>query len=415
MKRWNGGNIGKKKVISVATASSLSGMWDLSTIQKEAGASNWSAVPNIPTTFSTSSITTTSVVLSFTQPAGIGTISNYEYALSTNGGATYGAFTALSPADASSPITITGLSSSTSYRIKIRAVNQYGPGGESTETISFTTAAPITSSLEYLVIAGGGGGGSRHSGGGGAGGYRSSVIGAASGGGASAEAVMSVSLGSTYTVTIGGGGAGNPNGGSGQSGSSGGSSSLGSITSTGGGFGGGNFVTGGNGGSGGGGGYCPSGGEGGNGTSGQGYSGSWGCSDYDGGGGGGAGGGGGNNVSRAGGSGVSSPITGSSVTRAGGGGGGSWSAGGGAGGAGGGGNGGSGAGSNATANTGSGGGGGGGSGGNGYGGGNGASGLVVVRWSNSFNAATSTTGSPTYSNTGGYHIYTFTGSGSITI
>ena len=48
--------------------------------------------------------------------------------------------------------------------------------------------------------------------------------------------------------------------------------------------------------------------------------------------------------------------------------------------------------------------------------GNGGSGIVVLRWESSFPAATSTTGSPTYNNgAGGYHVYTFTGSGSITI
>jgi len=46
-------------------------------------------------------------------------------------------------------------------------------------------------------------------------------------------------------------------------------------------------------------------------------------------------------------------------------------------------------------------------------GGNGGSGIVIVRYADTF-AAASTTGSPTYTNTGGYHIYKFTGSGSIT-
>jgi hypothetical protein len=47
-------------------------------------------------------------------------------------------------------------------------------------------------------------------------------------------------------------------------------------------------------------------------------------------------------------------------------------------------------------------------------GGNGGSGFVCIRYPNTFAAAASTTGSPTISNTGGYRIYQWTGSGSIT-
>ena len=61
---------------------------------------------------------------------------------------------------------------------------------------------------------------------------------------------------------------------------------------------------------------------------------------------------------------------------------------------------------------------GGGGGGGGYNGGlvggAGGSGVVVVRYPDSFLAATSTTGSPTITNPTGYRVYTFTASGSIT-
>jgi hypothetical protein len=40
--------------------------------------------------------------------------------------------------------------------------------------------------------------------------------------------------------------------------------------------------------------------------------------------------------------------------------------------------------------------------------------VVVLRYSNVYALAASTTGSPSYSNSGGFHIYRFTGSGSIT-
>jgi hypothetical protein len=45
---------------------------------------------------------------------------------------------------------------------------------------------------------------------------------------------------------------------------------------------------------------------------------------------------------------------------------------------------------------------------------NGGSGVVILRYADSFSLATATTGSPTVATTGGYRIYTFTASGSIT-
>jgi hypothetical protein len=44
----------------------------------------------------------------------------------------------------------------------------------------------------------------------------------------------------------------------------------------------------------------------------------------------------------------------------------------------------------------------------------GGSGVVVIRYSDTFPLATSTTGSPTITTSGGFRIYRWTGSGSIT-
>jgi len=313
-------------------------------------------------------------------------ITNYEYALSTNSGATYGSWTALSPADATSPIDIGGLANNTTYSIKIRAVSTAGSGAESSAT-SVTTNQNI--SIDYLVVAGGGAGTGYIGGGGGAGGYRSTVD--STGGGGALESKLILLPNTNYSTVVGAGATGTTS----TTIVSGSNSSFSTITSIGGG-GGAPYDNnaGANGGSGGGGGMVEGsapGGLGGNPTSGQGYAGGRGGGrpggNYEGcGGGGGAGGvgglGTGNNINFGGngGVGVSSSITGSSVFRGGGGGGARY--GGGAGVVGLGGNGGGGAGAasgnsptSGTVNT-----GGGGGGHNGGTGGSGGSGVVILSY-----------------------------------
>lgn len=161
--------------------------------------------------------------------------------------------------------------------------------------------------VEYLVIGGGGGGGFRYyGGGGGAGGYRSSVVGELSGGGAPAEPKLVLEVGTTYSVVVGAGGAGN----NGQ----GGNSSFGSITALG---GGGSDFSGGSGGGG------TLGNSGGSGTSGQGTNGATSHTPAGGGGGGASQAGlqATSSSPQSGGAGRASSITGTSITRAGGGGG----------------------------------------------------------------------------------------------
>ena len=174
--------------------------------------------------------------------------------------------------------------------------------------------------VDYLVIAGGGGGGSnQNAGGGGAGGYRNSFASESSGGGSTSETSISAALSNNYLVTIGGGGGGGVNT---TVGTNGNNSIFHNITSTGGGGGGYNSGNGSNGGSGGGQGYL--------GTSPgsavtspvvQGYGGGTGAaqaSNYGGGGGGGAGslGQNGGSLQGNGGAGLASSITGASITRA---------------------------------------------------------------------------------------------------
>jgi hypothetical protein len=267
-----------------------------------------------------------------------------------------------------------------------------------TDWLGFATLLP-PSTVEYLVVAGGGGGGGNGGGGGGAGGFRTA-------------AGFAVSAGSAITVTVGGGGAAN----SFIRGSNGQNSVFGSITSNGGGGGGsrdGTEGTGASGGSGGGGGgnnaiqaagagntpsTSPSQGSNGGVNGGNDI-------NQCGGGGGGASAVGGTGVAAttggAGGAGTASSITGTSTFYAGGGGGSPTINGvNGTGGVGGGGNGSA----SGTANT----------GGGGGGGGTGGSGVVIIRYATTSAAAKATTGSPIYTNAGGFHIYRWTGSGSIT-
>jgi hypothetical protein len=63
------------------------------------------------------------------------TITNYEYQLDG------GSWVALSPSDGTSPITITGLTNGTEYKVKIRAVNTLGKSPESSE-VTVTPAVP---------------------------------------------------------------------------------------------------------------------------------------------------------------------------------------------------------------------------------------------------------------------------------
>jgi hypothetical protein len=188
---------------------------------------------------------------------------------------------------------------------------------------TFTPTANLTD-VEYLVVAGGGSGGNatgynEGAGGGGAGGYRSSITGESSGGGASAESKLSLTSGTAYTVTVGAGGAGRTGYNNGNPGSN---SVFSTVTSAGGGQGavGSTGQPGGSGGGAGGdGGAIRNGGPG---TANQGFIGGNVTGGNRGGGGGGGAAAQGQDVTTGGGNGgngVTSLITGSSITRAGGG------------------------------------------------------------------------------------------------
>jgi hypothetical protein len=77
------------------------------------------------------------IVVDFTAASDGGSpITNYEYALSTNDGTTWGNFL---PANVLTPnFTITNLINGTAYKIKIRALNSIGAGAELTSSTSYT-------------------------------------------------------------------------------------------------------------------------------------------------------------------------------------------------------------------------------------------------------------------------------------
>jgi hypothetical protein len=289
----------------------------------------------------------------------------------------------------------------------------YSVASDAWNTVS-TFANPL--SIEVLLVAGGGGGGTTANGGRGGGGGAGGLLyyGAETPKTPNGSAILTAS-GVSYSIAIGAAGgvcsAAAPNGDGTDS-----TITIGGTTYTAVGGGGGSYndsVNGHNGGSGGGSWYA---GDPGTGTTGQGNNGGDDsmASRYGGGGGGGAGAVGGNGSTTAGGNGgngLAYVISGSSTYYAGGGSGDVWAGTGGTtspgtAGLGGGGTGNNfSGGTNGTSNTG---------GGGGSGSGFGGSGVVIIRYPDTFAAASATTGSPTITVAGGYRVYKYTSSGSIT-
>ncbi len=117
--------------------------------------------PAAPTGLSATA-TTNAVTISFTPGVGgPSAVTNYKYSL--NGGA----FTAFSPADTTSPVTISGLTSGTSYTIVLRTVTALGDSASSgsititpynitgLSTVSYTEQDPATSIASSVSFSGG--------------------------------------------------------------------------------------------------------------------------------------------------------------------------------------------------------------------------------------------------------------------
>ena len=87
-----------------------------------------SGLPAAPTSISWVDLYNGSISVSFTPGSSEGSaITNYQYSIEDGAN-----ITVLSPAQASSPITITGLTNRTNYSLILQAINANGPGAEST-------------------------------------------------------------------------------------------------------------------------------------------------------------------------------------------------------------------------------------------------------------------------------------------
>jgi hypothetical protein len=164
-----------------------------------------STVPNPPTSLSASPGNGTATI-SFTAGSNEGSVIT-DYLYSTDG------ISYISTGDATTPITITGLTNGVTYSIRLKAVNTNGSSTASTpvtvtpnvvETIQTFTTVGTTSwtapsgvtSVDFLIVGGGGGSGGGFDTGGGGGG----------GGGMVFGGTLSVTPGQSYSVVVGDGG-----------------------------------------------------------------------------------------------------------------------------------------------------------------------------------------------------------------
>ncbi|MFN6050826.1 MAG: hypothetical protein ACK47R_08335, partial [Planctomycetia bacterium] len=78
--------------------------------------------------------------ISFSITDGGAPITSIEYSLSSNGGTSYSPWAPFNPVDATSPVTITGLTNGTTYLVKLRGINSASLTGSESAPI---TVAPV--------------------------------------------------------------------------------------------------------------------------------------------------------------------------------------------------------------------------------------------------------------------------------
>jgi len=123
------------------------------------------------------------------------TFANAQYQVSTSSGfGTTVIDTGTSGAASTSYNISSGLANSTTYYWRVRYKDSNGTWSDYSSATSFVTAAAFTYSIEYLVVGGGGGS------------MNVVYIAGAGGGGGTASTSGTVTVGTTYVMTVGGGG-----------------------------------------------------------------------------------------------------------------------------------------------------------------------------------------------------------------
>ena len=117
-------NGGIKGVQNRTTNVSGSGAWAMDDIQQSSLSANWPggplpAVPNAPAITAVSSVTTSAMTITFTTGYNGGSAITSSTVVAVSGGVSYSA-------SGSSPLTITGLSSGTTYTIYAYSTNAVG-------------------------------------------------------------------------------------------------------------------------------------------------------------------------------------------------------------------------------------------------------------------------------------------------
>ena len=139
---FNSGTVYKHYVRAVNSFGTSESSWRNSDPSSTCSASFSAAAPSAPTSLSATP-GSGSASISFTAGSGNGaSITNYSYSL--NGSS----YTELSPADATSPVTIPGLTGGTSYTIYLKAINSVGSSSASSSvSVTPLAAAPSVSSV----------------------------------------------------------------------------------------------------------------------------------------------------------------------------------------------------------------------------------------------------------------------------
>jgi hypothetical protein len=112
------------------------GIWNLSSQANARGAGTWPRNPGAPTIGTATATGTTTVSITFTAPSDLGVPAATSYTMTSSPGG-------LTGTGASSPITVSGLTSGTAYTFTVTATNSTGTGPASAASNSVTPPLPV--------------------------------------------------------------------------------------------------------------------------------------------------------------------------------------------------------------------------------------------------------------------------------